>query len=296
MASTPGINLRGIYTALVTPFTSDGSAVDYASFGALIEKQIAAGVRGVVVCGTTGEAATLTDEEYLQVVSFARAQTKGKIPCIAGVSVISTAKAVSMAKAFREIGNDAILVSTPPYVKPSQVGISEHLKAIRNASSLPVLAYNIPGRSAAAISPATLAQLSHSGVIAGLKETSGSIDTLADIMVSIAPTCQVVSGDDSLLLATLAYGGVGAISASANAIAAELVALHAAFERGDNAKAREIQLKTLARIRAVFCESSPVPVKNVLAMEGTIASSAVRLPLAPISEGALAQVREAFSL
>jgi 4-hydroxy-tetrahydrodipicolinate synthase len=294
--STASLSLRGIFTAIVTPFTADTSALDLKSLGALIERQISEGVRGVVACGSSGEAATLTDDEYLEVVKFVRAQTKGKIPCVAGISVSATAKAVGMAKAIREIGCDGILVATPPYNKPSQVGISEHLRAIRRSSELPIIAYNIPGRSGTAISSATLGRLSHEGIVMGLKEASGSIDVLADTMAVVAPSCQVVSGDDSLLLATLAYGGVGAISASANAIARELVELHAAFERGDVARARSIQLATLKRIRAVFCESNPIPVKTALALEGTIASSAVRLPLTPLSEGALAQVKEAFSL
>jgi 4-hydroxy-tetrahydrodipicolinate synthase len=290
------VNIKGIFTALITPFSKDGSQVDYESLSKLIEIQKAGGVSGVVVCGSTGEAATLSDNEYREVVRFVRERTKGVMPCISGISVSATAKAVELAKYSEEVGCDGILVATPPYNKPSQLGIIEHFRAIYSATSLPLIAYNIPGRSGVAITPATLGQLSREGLICGIKESTGSIDAVADTIGCVSKDCQVVSGDDSLTLAVLAYGGVGAISAAANALPVEMSSLVRLWEKGDAQGARRAQLENLSKIRSLFVESNPVPVKAVLAMRGEIAHPTVRLPLAPLSESSLANVKSAFGL
>jgi 4-hydroxy-tetrahydrodipicolinate synthase len=285
MTTSPSLTLRGVLPALVTPFTKDGSRVDTKSLGALIEKQIAGKVHGVVACGSTGEASTLSEAEYVEVVKFAREVTQGKLPCVAGISVSSTHRAVQMARSIKELGCDAILVATPPYNKPSQAGIIEHFKAIQAASGLPLIAYNVPGRSGVAITPATLGALSQQGIISAIKEASGSVDLLADTMLTVRRDCQVLSGDDSLFLATLAYGGRGIISVVANAFPGEMVALYDAFERGDNAEACRLQLGLLPRIRAAFIEANPVPIKAALARMGVIENDAVRLPLTPLAPG-----------
>ena len=288
--------LKGIFTALVTPFSKDGSAVDYDSLSRLIEAQKSAGVAGIVVCGSTGEAATLSDAEYVEVIRFVRERTQGVLPCVAGVSVSATARAVELAKICAEMGCDGILVATPPYNKPAQAGIVAHFRAISAASETPLIAYNIPGRSGVAIIPATLGQLSREGLIVGIKESSGSIDALADTMVAVASDCQVVSGDDSLLLATLAYGGAGAISACSNVMPKDFVGLHQAFVTGEYSKAKDIQLEILGRIRTLFVESNPVPVKAALALKGVIAHPTVRLPLVPLAPENLELVRKEFSV
>lgn len=294
MAAT--LSLAGNYTALVTPFSSDGASIDKGSLEKLVRFQIEAKVAGVVVCGSTGEASTLTDAEYIDVVSYVRSLTKDKIPCVAGISVSATARAVQMAQAVTEIGCDGILVATPPYNKPSQAGIIAHFKAIHAATSLPLIAYNVPGRTGMAIAAATMGTLSREGVVIGLKEASGSIDHLADVMTAVHPSCQVVSGDDSLVLAVMAYGGVGVISASANALPREFVTLTARYAAGDAVAARKIQLEILAKVRALFIEANPVPVKYVLAKQGIIAHATVRLPLTPLSTRSEEVVREAFGL
>jgi len=288
--------LKGIFTALVTPFSKDGSAVDYDSLSRLIEAQKSAGVAGVVVCGSTGEAATLSDAEYVEVVRFVRERTQGVFPCVAGISVSATARAVELAKICAEMGCDGILVATPPYNKPAQAGIVAHFRAISVVSETPLIAYNIPGRSGVAIAPATLGQLSREGLIVGIKESSGSIDALADTMVAVTSDCRVVSGDDSLLLATLAYGGTGAISACSNVMPKEFVGLHQAFVKGECSKAKDIQLEILGRIRTLFVESNPVPVKAALALKGVIAHPTVRLPLVPLAPENLELVRKEFSV
>jgi 4-hydroxy-tetrahydrodipicolinate synthase len=275
--------LHGVLPALVTPFTKDGSQVDAKSLVALIEKQIAGKVHGVVACGSTGEASTLSESEYVEVVAIAREVTKGKLPCVAGISVSSTHRAVQMARNIKELGCDAILVATPPYNKPSQAGIIEHFKAIQVASGLPLIAYNVPGRSGVPITPATLGALSRQGIITSIKEASGSVDLLADTMLEVRDDCQVLSGDDSLFLATLAYGGRGIISVVANAFPEEMVALYDAFERRDIVEARRLQLALLPRIRAAFIEANPVPIKTALARMGVVENDTVRLPLTALA-------------
>jgi 4-hydroxy-tetrahydrodipicolinate synthase len=291
-----GFSIRGIFTALVTPFSKDGSQVDYESLSRLLDLQKAGGVSGVVVCGSTGEAATLSDGEYREVVRFVRERTKSAMPCVSGISVSATAKAVELAKFSEEVGCDGVLVATPPYNKPSQLGIVEHFRALHRATSLPLIAYNIPGRSGVSVTPTTLGQLSREGLICGIKESSGSIDAVADTLACVRAECEVVSGDDSLALAVLAYGGVGAISAAANALPSEMSSLVKFWEKGDAAGARRVQLDLLPKIRALFIESNPVPVKAVLAMRGEIAHPTVRLPLAPLSESSLVNVKSAFGL
>jgi len=283
MTASPTLTLRGVIPALVTPFAKDGSKVDLKSLGRLIEKQIGGKVHGVVACGSTGEASTLSEAEYVEVVTFTRAATRGKMPCIAGISVSSTHRAVEMARTIKELGCDAILVATPPYNKPSQLGIVEHFKAIQSASGLPLIAYNVPGRSGVAIAPATLGALSQQGIISSIKEASGSIDLLADTMLTVREDCQVLSGDDSLFLATLAYGGRGIISVVANAFPEEMVALYDAFERGDTVEARRLQLGLVPRMRAAFIEANPVPIKTALARMGVIENETVRLPLTALA-------------
>jgi 4-hydroxy-tetrahydrodipicolinate synthase len=290
------LDLRGIYTAIVTPFTKDGEKVDYSSLEALLEYQRKGNVAGIVVCGSTGEATTLSDAEYIDVVKFVRERTLGKMPCVSGISLSSTAKAIEVAKFAEEVGCDGLLVAAPPYNKPMQNGIIEHFRAIHRATSVPIIAYNIPGRSAVSIAPSTLGSLSHEGVICGVKESSGSVDVMADTLALVRQDCQVVSGDDSMTLAVLAYGGVGAISAGANALPVEMSALASAWHRGDAVEARSIQMALLGRLRSLFMETNPVPAKTVLALKGVIAHPTVRLPLVPVSNVSLDKIRAEFAL
>lgn len=294
--SPSSLNLKGVFTALITPFSKDGSAVDYESFERLIAFQMKSGVDGFVVCGSTGEAATLSDVEYYDVVKFVREQTKSRYPCVAGISVSSTSRAIDMARSVEELGCDGILVATPPYNKPSQAGLIAHFKAIHSAVKIPLVAYNIPGRSGVPISASTLGVLSREGVITAIKESSGSIDALADTMTTVLPTCQVVSGDDSLTLAVLAYGGTGVISASANAMPADFVKMISAWTSGGVIAAKNVQLSILAKLRVLFIESNPVPVKSVLALQGIIAHPAVRLPLVDLAPINLEKLRVEFGI
>jgi 4-hydroxy-tetrahydrodipicolinate synthase len=287
------IQLEGVLPALVTPFTLSGDTIDFESFGRLIELQLEAKVSGVVVCGSTGEAMTLSDDEYLAAVRFVAERVKGKVPCIAGISASATKRGVDVARVVREIGCDAVLVAAPPYNKPSQQGLLEHYRAIHRDGGLPVIAYNIPGRSGVAITPQTLGDLSREGTIVAVKESSGSLDTAIDVLRSVTSSCRVFSGEDSLVLGVLAYGGSGVISACANAFAHEFVALDSAFRAGDLEGARRAQMKLIPKIRAMFVESNPVPVKSLLALQKSIAHPTVRLPLVPLQASSLEVVKAA---
>jgi 4-hydroxy-tetrahydrodipicolinate synthase len=286
---------QGVFPALITPFTQSGDGVDFDSLAKLVELQIAAGVDGLVVCGSTGEALTLTDAEYAKVLQFVVHQSRGRVPCIGGVSQSSTARAVEAARIVHSSGCAAVLVATPPYNKPNQVGIALHMREIAKHSSLPVIAYNIPGRSAASISPTTLGELAKEGTICAVKESSGSLDTVLDVLSNVSPTpCTVFSGEDAFTFAVLAHGGHGVISASANALPHEFVKMYAAWKSGDLAAARAIQFALLPRIRHLFIESNPVPVKSVLAWQGVIAHGTVRAPLTPLSPSNAEILRTTF--
>lgn len=294
--ATHDLKLRGVFPALVTPFSQDGTTVDYASLERLVSVQRDAGVHGVVVCGTTGEGATLTDDEYFDVVKFVREQTRGKLPCIAGISVSATSRATEIARHIAELGCDGILIAAPPYNKPTQAGLVEHVRAVHRAAGLPIVAYNIPGRSAVGFTPASLGALSREGTICGIKDSTGSIDALADTMLVLDKGCQVMSGEDALTLAVLAYGGTGVISACANALPREFVALFDAWSAGATDKARSEQLALVRKVRMLFVETNPVPVKTVLALKGIIAHPTVRLPLVPLSEENMRRLRAEFEL
>jgi 4-hydroxy-tetrahydrodipicolinate synthase len=294
--NTSSLSLRGVFPALVTPFTADATAVDTDSLRGLVQRLLSAGVAGFVACGSTGEAATLTDSEYAQVLRVVREAARGAVPVVAGISVSSTARAVELAQVAHGAGMDGLLIATPPYNKPSQAGIREHFRALQRAVPLPLIAYNIPGRSAVAVAPTTVATLAQEGTIIGIKESSGSIDTIAELALRLPSSCQMVTGEDALTFALLAYGGVGAISAAANVLARELVEIVAACERGEYPTARRLQLQLLGRIKALFVESNPVPAKTVLALQGVIKHPTVRLPLTPLSSVSVELIKQEFSL
>jgi len=241
--------------------------------------QIEAGVDGLVACGSTGEAASLSEEEYALVLSQVRETARGRVPCLGGISVSSSARAVEMAKVIEKAGLQGILLAAPPYNKPPQSGIVAHFSAVHSAVSLPIVAYNIPGRSGVNIQPLTIAQLAKEGVIIGLKEASSSLDQALDILVECGERISLLSGEDSLVLALMACGGRGVISATANVAPREFADLTRAALAGAWEEARELQLKLLPLVRCMFAETNPIPLKAALAMRGVIRSSAVRLPL-----------------
>jgi 4-hydroxy-tetrahydrodipicolinate synthase len=276
------MQLRGCGTALVTPFHQDGS-IDDLALGNLIAWQVESGIDFLVPCGTTGETPTLTHDEWLYVIDTTIAVAAGRVPIVAGATSNSTHEAVEKAKEIAtRPGVDAILTATPYYNKPTQEGLYRHFKAIAEAvGEKPVILYNVPGRTAANIEPATLSRLVEIPNIVGVKEASGNITQIAEVIAAVPETFLVLSGDDAMTLPVIALGGVGVVSVASNEIPAEMAAMARAALNSDWNTARTMCRKYLPLMQANFIESSPLPVKAVLAMMGKI-EEVYRLPLLPM--------------
>jgi 4-hydroxy-tetrahydrodipicolinate synthase len=275
------MQIRGCGTALVTPFRQDG-AIDDAALRNLVAWQIESGIDFLVPCGTTGETPTLTHEEWLAVIDVTIEVAAGRVPIIAGATSNSTAEAVQKAQeAASRPGVSAILTASPYYNKPTQEGQYRHFRAIAEAIEKPVILYNVPGRTSANLEPATLARLLEVPNIAGVKEASGNLTQIAEICNLVPEQFSVLSGDDAVTLPVIALGGVGLISVASNEIPTEMAALTRAALSNDWEAARRIHRKYLPLMQANFIESSPLPVKAVLAMMGKI-EEAYRLPLLPM--------------
>jgi 4-hydroxy-tetrahydrodipicolinate synthase len=276
------MQLRGCGTALVTPFQQNG-AIDATALRNLVAWQIEAGIDFLVPCGTTGETPTLTHDEWLYVIDATIEVAAGRVPIVAGASSNSTHEVVEKAKEVAaRPGVDAILTASPYYNKPTQEGQYRHFKAIAEAvGDKPVILYNVPGRTAANLEPATLARLAEIPNIVGVKEASGNMTQIAEIINLVPETFLVFSGDDAVTLPVIALGGVGTVSVASNEIPHEMAALTRAALNNDWATARSLQRKYLPLMEANFIESSPLPVKAVLAMMGKI-EEVYRLPLLPM--------------
>jgi 4-hydroxy-tetrahydrodipicolinate synthase len=294
-------SLHGTFNAVVTPFTADARALDLESLQKLIEFHITSGVSGLIACGSTGEGATLTDKEYLEVVTRSVLFAKGRVPVVAGVNSSSTLRAAEASSRLKDCGASGILLVSPPYNKPPQEGIYRHFEAVREASKLPIIAYNIPGRTAVNIQTSTLVRMVREGVIMGVKESSGSMDQVVELLselraAELLDRCAVVSGEDALVAPLMSVGGTGVIAATGNVIPDKFVALTTAARAGDFAAAGRIQCEILPTIRAMFTETNPIPVKMALALKGIIASPAVRLPLVAAQPETAARIKRALGL
>ena len=282
---------KGAVTALATPFR-DG-AVDAPALRDLIEWQIQSGIDGLVPCGSTGEAATLTHAEHESVIKLTVEQVRKRVPVIAGTGSNSTAEAIRLTAAAREMGADGALLLSPYYNKPTQDGIFKHYKMIAASVDLPLFVYNIPGRTASNITPETFARLSEIKNIAGVKEASGSMDQSSDILKLCGDRLTILSGDDGLTLPLIALGAKGVISTCSNVVPREMHDLVAAALGGDFAEAREIHYRLLPLIRALFVETNPIPVKQALAFMGKCANE-LRMPLVPMTAGPAEKLRIAM--
>ena len=277
------IRLRGCGTALVTPFKQDGS-IDEAALRSLVEWQIESKIDFLVPCGTTGETPALTREEWLRVIDMVIETGRGRVPIIAGATSNATAEAVEKAKSVAaKKGVDAVLTASPYYNKPTQEGQYQHFRAIAEAIDKPIILYNVPGRTAANIEPATLVRLAKIKNIAGVKEASGNISQIAEVCASVPEGFLVFSGDDAITIPVIALGGVGIISVASNEIPREMAELTRLALAGDWAGARHVQNKFVALMQANFIESNPMPVKAVLAMMGKI-EEVYRLPMVPMKK------------
>lgn len=280
------VALAGVGTALVTPFLVDGS-LDLASLRSLVEWQVASGVDVLVACGSTGEAATLSEDETLEVVEAVIEVAAGRVPVFAGCTHNSTTEAVRRAKALAALpGISGILTANPYYSKPNQRGQFLHFQAIAKAvAPLPVLLYNIPGRTAANLEAATVLQLAaECPNIVGVKESSGNLQQITDLIARVPDGFHVLAGDDYLALPVLAAGGVGVVSVTSNVAPEQVVRmLHSAVE-GDWQTARSLGQQLAALTAALFLEPNPCPAKSLLHSMGRIESDAVRLPMVPVSD------------
>src|SRR5580693_8995248 len=275
------MQLRGCGTALVTPFHQDGS-IDDVALRSLVAWQVESGIDFLVPCGTTGETPTLTHDEWLHVIDVTIEVVAGRVPIVAGATSNSTSDAVAKAKEVAgRPGVNAILTASPYYNKPTQEGQYRHFRAIAEAVDKPIILYNVPGRTSANIEPATLARLSEVPNIAGVKEASGNISQIAEVLNSVPERFLVFSGDDALTLPVIALGGVGIISVASNEIPREMAEMTRAALNNDWNTARRIHRKYLGLMQANFIESNPMPVKAVLAMMGKI-EEVYRLPLLPM--------------
>jgi 4-hydroxy-tetrahydrodipicolinate synthase len=285
------MQLRGCGTALVTPFHQDGS-IDESALRALVSWQVESGIDFLVPCGTTGETPTLTHEEWLRVIDITIEVVAGRVPIVAGATSNSTRDAVAKAlEVVARPGIDAILTASPYYNKPTQEGQYQHFKAIAEAVDKPIILYNVPGRTGANLEPATLARLAEVPNIAGVKEASGNMTQIAEICNLIPQHFVVLSGDDALTLPVISLGGVGVISVAANEIPQEMGELTRAAVSHHWEEARKLQRKYLPLMQANFIESSPIPVKAVLAMMGKI-EEVYRLPLLPMRRDTRAKLQK----
>jgi len=281
----------GSMVALVTPFL-DG-AIDKPAMADLVERQIAAGTSGLVPCGSTGESATLTHAEHVELVGLVVKQARGRVPVIAGTGSNSTAEAVSLTRAAKEAGADAALLISPYYNKPTQEGIYEHYKRIADAARFPLILYNIPGRTSSKMEAATIARLAEIEHVIGLKEATGSLDEVQEVIRLCGDRLEVYSGDDSLTLPILAVGGVGVISVVANIVPRDSAAAVNAALINNWSEARHLHYRLLPLMKALVLETNPIPVKAALAMMG-LCRDEMRLPLLPMSPGPREKLRSAL--
>ena len=280
----------GCGTALVTPFRRDQS-LDEETLRRLVRRQIEAGINFLVPCGTTGESPTLTRAEHLRVVEIALEEAKGKTPVLAGAGGYNTQEVIELAKEIEALGADGILSVTPYYNKPTQEGLYQHYKAIAAAVKLPVVVYSVQGRTGVNVEPATLARLSRIENIVGVKEASGNIGQMANVLHEVPSSFHVLSGDDAVTIPLIALGGRGIISVASNEIPGEMAQLAQAALGGDFATARALQARFLPLMNINFVESNPIPVKAAMARMGLL-EPVYRLPLVPPAPESLAKIEK----
>ena len=288
--------LAGCGTALVTPFEAGGATVDEAALRRLVRWQIEAGIDFLVPCGTTGESPVLNSKEHFRVVEIVLEEAKGKVPVIAGAGGNNTDRVREGIQEMERMGVDGILSVSPYYNKPTQEGIYQHYHALAAATRLPILVYNVPGRTGSNVEPRTLARLSGIHNILGVKEASGNMGQIDEILRLMEEKhgperFRVISGDDGLTLPMMAIGAVGVISVVSNVAPAEMCAMAAAANAGDLVGARTIHRRMLPLMQALFTEANPIPVKWALAQMGMI-PLAYRLPLVPPSSETQSRVQK----
>ncbi|WP_438263848.1 4-hydroxy-tetrahydrodipicolinate synthase [Asticcacaulis machinosus] len=284
---------HGVITALITPF-KDGE-VDYAAFEALVEHQIKSGVHGLVPVGTTGETSTLSMAEHKSIVELCVKTAAGRVKVIAGAGSNSTAEALELTQHAKAVGADAALVVAPYYNKPSQEGMYQHYKHLNDNVQIPVMMYNVPGRTVVDLSNATVARLAQLPNIVGIKDATGDLARASMMRLEVPDDFALISGDDPTLLGYMAHGGHGVISVTSNVAPAQMVELYNAAAAGDFATARSIQDKLINLHKALFYDASPSPTKYALSRLGQCTDE-VRLPITPCAVDVRPKVDEAMRL
>ena len=272
---------EGAATALITPLTENG--IDYEAFGRLIDWQIESGIDALVICGTTGEGSTLTDEEHRDALAFAVKQAAGRVPIIAGTGSNDTAYAIDLTKFACEVGCDAMLVVTPYYNKATQKGLIKMFEAIADASTKPIILYNVPSRTGVNIEPETYLALSKHPMIAAIKEANGNISKIMETSALVGDALDIYSGNDDQIVPVLSVGGKGVISVLSNLLPRETSEICKAYLSGDTKKSLEMQKKYLDLINLLFCEVNPIPVKAAMCAMG-FCEDYLRLPLTPMED------------
>lgn len=285
--------LRGCGTAMITPFQGDGS-LDEKTLASFVDWQIQEGIHFLVPCGTTGESVTLTHEEYLCVVKVTVQVAAGRVPVVAGAGGNNTAKIIDLIQELSKLGVDGILSVSPYYNKPTQEGIYQHFRALARSTDLPIIVYNVPGRTSSNIEPDTLLRLAEVPNILGVKEASGNISQIGEICTRAPRRFRILSGDDSLTLPVVALGGQGIVSVASNEAPGMMAKFAAACLEGRWDEARTWNRRLYPLMKVNFIETSPIPVKAALAMMGKI-QEVYRLPLVKISDGARAKLSAVLS-
>jgi 4-hydroxy-tetrahydrodipicolinate synthase len=282
----------GALTALITPF-DDAGRIDAPALERLVRAQIDAGIHGLVPCGTTGEAATLSHEEHTEVVRLTVQAARGRVPIIAGTGSNSTAEAIRLTREAKEMGAQGALLISPYYNRPTQEGIFRHFEAVATAVDLPLIVYNVPARTGSRIEARTLARLAGLPTVVGVKDATSSLEHALDTLHQCGPDLALYSGVDELTLPIMAIGGRGVITAVANVVPHEMAALATACLEGRLEDARAAQLRLLPLIQACFIETNPIPVKTALALMGACRER-FRLPMTPMADANKAALRRAL--
>ena len=281
---------RGTFTALVTPFAADG-AVDEQALAKLVDLQVEGGVEGIVACGTTGESATLSNEEQLRVIQLVKERVEGQVMVVAGAGGNSTDRAVAQARAAGSLGVDGILSVVPYYNKPTQEGLYRHFSELADAVDVPVILYNVPSRTGSNLLPVTVKRLAEHENVRGIKEASGNLSQVMEILGERRAGFSVLSGEDYLAFSILGLGGDGVVSVVSNEVPMLMSRMVRETLAGRLAEAREIHFRLLGLMSANFLEANPIPVKAALAMMGLIGEH-YRLPLVPIGKEHRSRLRE----
>lgn len=276
------IVFEGAATALITPMKN--GLVDYEAFGKLIDSQIAGGIDALVVCGTTGEAATLTDDEHKECIRFTVEKTAGRVPVIAGTGSNDTAYANELSKYACEVGADALLLVTPYYNKTSPKGLIKNFLSTAEATDKPIILYNVPGRTGMNMPVSVLRELAKHERIVGVKEASGNLSQVAEIAAELSDDLAIYSGNDDQIVPVMSLGGRGVISVLSNIMPKETHDICELFVKGDVAASRELQLRLLHLINNLFIETNPIPVKAACALMG-MCTEEIRLPLCEMDDG-----------